>query len=299
MKLSEAADLFYTSMIGIKAESTVLWYRRHLINLTEFLMDPDVDQIDLFALERFRASLDRPSNANGRKGKISPYTIHANIRAQKRFFGWLYRRQLIPKNPAEFLEKPRLPKQPRKGITVQAAEKMLDMSRDSVRDYAILLFIRDTGCRAGGIYNLLTDNLDILHNSATVREKGDKERTVFYTTETALALAMYGSFRKNPLEEEHFFLSETYHEPMTYSGVYQIFRRLAKKAKVKTKFSPHQWRHAAVRSWLKAGMNLKSASVLAGHESEKVTGDIYGTLGEDELHELYDKTQNVIKSKLK
>lgn len=299
MKLSEAADLFYTSMIGIKADSTVKWYRGHLLSLTEFLQDPEIDQIDLFALERFRASLDRPSKANGRKGKISPYTIHAHVRAQKRFFGWLFRRQVIQKNPAEFLEKPRLPKQPRKGITVQAAEKMLDMSRDSCRDYAILLFIRDTGCRAGGVYNLLTENLDILHNTATVREKGDKERSVFFTTETALALAMYNSIRKNPLEEDHFFLSETYHEPMTYSGVYQIFRRLAKKAKVKTKFSPHQWRHAAARSWLKAGMNLKSASALLGHESEKVTGDIYGTLGEDELHELYDKTQSVIHAKIK
>jgi len=299
MKLSEAADLFYTSMIGIKADTTVGWYKSHLSSLIGFLGDPPIETVDLFALERFRASLDRPSKANGRKGKISPYTIHAHVRSQKRFFNWLYRRQIIEKNPADFLEKPRLPKQPRKGISEPAAEKMLDLSRDNVRDYAILLFIRDTGCRAGGIYNLLSENLDIFHNSAIVREKGDKERTVFYTTETALALAMYNSVRKNPLEEEHFFLSDTYHEPMTYSGVYQIFRRLAKKAKIKTKFSPHQWRHAAVRSWLKAGMNLKSASVLAGHESEKVTGDIYGTLSEDELHELYDKTQIVIKSRIK
>lgn len=299
MKLSEAADLFYTSMIGVKADTTVTWYRKHISLLIDFLCDPPIETVDLFALERFRASLDRPSKANGRKGKISPYTIHAHVRSQKRFFTWLYRRQIIEKNPADFLEKPRLPKQPRKGITPQAAEKMLDLSRSSCRDYAILLFIRDTGCRAGGVYNLLTENLDIIHNSAIVREKGDKERTVFFTTETALALAMYGSFRENPLEDEHFFLSETYHEPMTYSGVYQIFRRLAKKAKVKTKFSPHQWRHAAARSWIKAGMNLKVVAEILGHGSEQITGDIYGTLGEDELHELYDKTQTAIKSRIK
>lgn len=296
MKLSEAAEIFYVSMIGVKAESTVKWYRCRLTSLIEFLDDPPIDQITLFMLEKFRASLDRPSKANGRKGKISPYTIHAHVRVQKRFFSFLYRRQIIEKNPAEFLEKPRLPKQPRKGITPAAAERMLDMSRDSCRDYAILLFIRDTGCRAGGVYNLLTENLDIIHNTATVREKGDKERIVFYTTETALALAMYNSVRENPLEDEHFFLSETYHEKMTYSGVYQVFRRLAKKAKVNTKFSPHQWRHAAARSWIKAGMNLKVVAEILGHGSEKVTGDIYGTLDEAERHELYDKTQAVIHS---
>ena len=297
MKLSEAADRFYTSMVGIRSPRTVEWYKGNIGALVKFLNDPEADQVDLFALEKFRASLDRPSKSKGGKGKkITTYTIHGHVRAQKRFFKWLYHRKLIPSNPTDFLEKPRLPKQQRKGIKVEAAEKMLDMSRDNVRDYAILLFFRDTGCRAGGIYNLLTDNLDILHNCAVVREKGDKERTVFFTTETALALAVYNSVRENPFDEDHFFLSDTSHEPITYSGVYQIFKRLAKKANVKTKFSPHQWRHAAARSWIKAGMNLKTVSEILGHGSEKVTGDIYGTLDDEEKRELYYKTQAVIRS---
>lgn len=300
MKLSEAANLFYTSMIGIKSPKTVSWYKGIIGSLVKFLNDPEACSVDLYALERFRASLDRPSNSKGSKGKkITTYTIHGHVRAQKRFFKWLYQRQLIEKDPAQFLEKPRLPKQQRKGIKTEAAQRMLDMSRDNVRDYAILLFFRDTGCRAGGIYNLLTDNLDIFNNTAIIREKGDKERTVYYTTETALALAMYNSIRENPFDEDHFFLSDTSHEPLTYSGIYQIFKRLAGKAKVKTKFSPHQWRHAAARSWIKAGMNLKIASELLGHSSEKTTGDIYGTLDEEERRHLYYETQAVIRANIK
>lgn len=297
MKLSEAAELFYISMTGVRAETTVKWYKKNLDLLIEYLDDPDLETVDLYALERFRASLNRPSKANGRKGKLSSYTIHAHIRAQKRFFNYLYRRRIIPTNPSEFLEKPKLPKQPRKGITPQAADIMLEASKKSMRDYAVLLFIRDTGCRAGGIYNLLTENIDILHNKAIVREKGDKERTVFFTSETAMALAMYNSVRDNPFNDEHFFLSETLHTPLTYFGVYQIFRRLAAHTNIKGKFSPHQWRHAAIRSWLQAGLNLKSASEIAGHSSEKVTGDIYGTLDEDELHILYNQTVRKITGK--
>lgn len=297
MKLSEAAALFYTYMTGLRSERTVTWYKGLLNELITFLEDPEIEQIDLYALERFRASLNRPSHSKGSKGKkISTHTIHGHVRAQKRFFNWLCQRHLIDRNPADFLEKPRLPKLQRKGIKVDAAEKMLDLSRDNCRDYALLLFFRDTACRAGGIYNLLTDNVDILHNCAVVREKGDKERTVYYTTETALALAMYYSIRENPFDEDHFFLSDTSHEPLTYSGIYQIFKRLAKKANVKTKFSPHQWRHAAARSWLKAGMNLKTVSELLGHEGEKVTGDEYGTLDEEERRALYYKTMEVIRA---
>ena len=290
MKLSEAVESFRISMVGVKADSTIKWYLTKLNSLIAFLQDPDISQVELFDLECFRASLNRPSKAKGRKGKISVYTIHANVRAIKRFFNFCRKRKFITISPAEDLEKPRLPKQPRKGITPQAADKMLKASKKNCRDYAMLLFFRDTGCRAGGVYNLLTHNLDILHNKALIREKGDKERTVFFTSEAALALAMYASARKNPHEEEHFFLNEQFHTPLTYFGVYRVFSRLAKEAKIKTKFSPHEWRHAAIRSWLQAGLNLKSASEIAGHSSEKVTGDIYGTLEEEELHKLYNQT---------
>ena len=296
MKLSEAAALFFTSMKTVRAPATIDWYAKKINSLIVFLSDPEIDSIDLFALERFRSSLDRPSAAKGRAGKVSAYTVHGYVRAIRRFFIWCYYRHLISVSPAEFLEKPKLPKQPRKGITPEDAERMLSIAEQtSRRDFAILMFLRDTGCRAGGIYNLLTADLDIDHNVATVHEKGDKERIVFYTADTAFALARYKLWRENPLDLPQFFLSESGHghknTAMTYKGVYEIFRRLAQKAGIKEKFSPHQWRHAAIRSWLKAGMNLKSASEIAGHSSEKVTGDIYGTLDELELHALYDQTQ--------
>lgn len=290
MKLSEAAELFYTSMSTVRADTTIEWYRKRIDPMVTFLENKEIGTIDLFDLERFRGSLNRPSNARGRDGKVSVYSVHGYVRAVKRFFSYLRKVHLISYDPAVDLEKPKLPKQPRKGIAPENSQKMLKESMVNPRDYAILLFVRDTGCRAGGIYNLLSSNLDIKHNKAVIREKGEKERTVFFTTETALALVIYSTVRKNPLDEEHYFLSDRTGKPLTYTGVYQIFRRLAKKTNVKLKFSPHQWRHAAIRSWLQHGMNLKSASEIAGHSSEQVTGDIYGTLDELELQTLYNRT---------
>lgn len=279
-------------MQTVRSSATITWYRKKLDSLIDFLSDPELDSVDQFALEKFRASLDRPSLAKGRGGNVSRYTVHGYVRAIKRFFNWCRFRRIITANPAEGLEKPRLPKQPRKGISPEDAEKMLAIAeQESRRDYAMLMFLRDTGCRAGGIYNLMTADLDIDHNIATVHEKGDKERIVFYTSETALALARYKLWRENPQDLPQFFLTEDHkHTALSYFGVYETFRRLAKKAGVTGKTSPHEWRHAAIRSWLKAGMNLKTASEIAGHTSEKVTGDIYGTLDEKELHILYNET---------
>ena len=294
MKLSEAAGLFYTSMSTVRADSTITWYQKRLAAFTSFLGNPEVDQIDLYDIERFRSSLNRPSKAKGRKGKVSVYTIHGYVRAIKRFFNYLCKRKILSNNPTADLEKPKLPKQPRKGINPHDAMAMLDAASSDPRDYAILLFMRDTGCRAGGVYNLLTENIDIPHNKALIIEKGDKERTVFFTPETAFALMLYSSSRNNPYNDDHYFLNENTHGPLTYNCLYKIFQRLAKSAKIKAKFSPHQWRHAAVRSWLIAGMNLKTASEIAGHSSEKVTGDIYGTLNEKELQQLYNQTQKIL-----
>lgn len=288
MKLKAAAELFYTSMVTVKADTTIKWYRKRLDPFVVLYQDREVDSLDLFDLEEFRKTLGRDSKAPGRQGKISVYTVHGYIRALKHFFRWLRDRKIIREDPSVDLEKPRLPKQPRKGVTPENADRMITAAKLDPRDYAILMFTQDTGCRAGGIYNLLTDNLDLIHNKAIIREKGEKERTVFFTSRTALALIMYLSVRQNPNGEEHFFLSSTTHKPLTYDGVYQIYRRLAKQCKIKSKFSPHQWRHAAIRSWLMAGMNLKTASEIAGHTTEKVTGDIYGTLNEQELQAIYN-----------
>lgn len=289
MKINVAADLFYTSMVTVRSDATVKWYRKKLTPLVEYFGDKDAEDISLFDLEEFRKTLNRESRAAGRKGNISVYTIHGYIRALKSFFNFLRKRKIIREDPTEFLEKPKLPKQPRKGVSPEAAEKMISASKINPRDYAILLFTRDTGCRAGGIYNLLTENLDLQHNKAIIREKGDKERVVFFTPETTWALVMYLSVRENPNQEDHFFLADRTHKPLTYTGVYQIYKRLAKQCKIKSKFSPHQWRHATIRSWLMAGMNLKSASEIAGHTTEKVTGDIYGTLDELELQTIYNQ----------
>lgn len=293
MKLSQAADLFYTSMATVKADSTIDWYKKKINLLVTFFDDTDVESIDLFDLEKFRESLNRESNAPGRKGKVTAYSVHGYVRATKRFFTFLRKRRIIPYSPAEDLEKPRLPKQPRKGIPPESAQIMIDASRLNPRDYAILLFLRDTGCRAGGVYNLLTANIDLKHNRAVVREKGEKERTVFFTIETTLALALYGSCRENPYHNDHFFLG-TKGEPLTYTGVYQILRRIAKKNNIRTGYSPHQWRHCAIRGWVQHDMNLKIASQIAGHESEQVTGDIYGNGSENEQQAVYNRVMSKV-----
>ena len=103
--------------------------------MVEYFGDQDVDQIDLFALEKFRKSLNRQTKAQGRNGKVSPYTIHGYVRGIKRFFHYLKLRHIIDEDPSVDLEKPKLPKQPRKGINPQEAMAMLDAAASDPREF--------------------------------------------------------------------------------------------------------------------------------------------------------------------
>ena len=81
MKIDVAADLFYTSMSTVKSDETIKWYKKKIDPLVEFLSGRDVETIDIFDLEKFRESLNRNSLAPGRKGKLTPYTVHGFVRA--------------------------------------------------------------------------------------------------------------------------------------------------------------------------------------------------------------------------
>lgn len=293
MKLSSAVNIFYHSMATIKANTTVEWYRKQLDPLVQFLDDPEIDHITIEDLERYRASLNRLSCAPGHTHTpVSAYTIHGTVRAIKRFFSQCRKRKIITIDPSEDLQKPQIPKQPRKGIPEKDAIKIIQDARiTNYRDYALILFIAETGCRIGGAANLLTQDIDLPNQRATVHEKGSKSRSVFFTGITANAITQYLYFRENPSNHPTLFLTWD-SKPLTKHAIYQIFKRHAERAGVKDHWNPHEWRHAAIRAWLQAGMNLKTASELAGHCSEAITGDIYGTLRDSELQTEYIKYEH-------
>lgn len=106
-----------------------------------------------------------------------------------------------------------------------------------------------------------------------VCEKGDKTRRVFFTEETAEALNDYLTERTN-CNSSYVFVGR-YGKPLTESGVYQVFKRLAKRAGIKGRFNPHAWRHAWAGRALRRGARLEHISEALGHSSSVVTKQFY------------------------
>lgn len=289
MQLGGAVHDFWCALQGEVAETTRENYRRRLRYLVRYFgEDRCLEALAVADLREWRSHLleradrygDHP-NKPAQAGGLSPYTIHSCVQAARRFFAWCVEEELIPSNPARRLRLPRLPDNDPKGITKDDLEKLLVEAWESgERDYAIVIFLADTGCRVGGLCSLRVNDVDVTHRRATVREKGQKRRTVYFGAETARALGEWLSVRPDNKGDALFVGRRG---PLQPNGVYQVLKRLAEGAGVAGRWNPHSFRHGAAISWLKNGVDLSSVSQLLGHRGILVTAHYYARWTTDEL----------------
>ena len=292
MQLIEALDRFYLSMQGVLSPATVLFYRNHLKILGETLGNCDLTSINIDQLRAWRVTLverhsrwGRGSSHPAEPGQLSPYTLHQFVRCARRLFQWLVQEGLLESSPAQRLELPQLPRPRPRGISARDRDRLLEAAKDHPRDVAIILLLSDTAGRRGGIAGLRLSDLDLERRMVLAREKGRggeaKERWLYFSNKTARSIRAWLELRPDCLGDSLFGLSA--------GGIYQVLKRLASKAGLGDGWNPHNFRHAAIRNWLAAGMPLPQASQLAGHSSVNVTGDIYGTYPETDLQAAHEK----------
>lgn len=304
--LQAAVQAFTRAELGEKSPETRKWYERRLGSLCRALGPAralsSVMEVDL--LEWYNGLKSQESRyAGGRSsrpevpGGLSPDTLHGYVRATKRFFRWLFKKEILTADLSADLSLPKLPRRGKKGVSDEAAKEVMEAARGNTRDFALLSFIESTGIRRGGAAHLLLSDLDIrspdarLRRRVTVREKGDKERTVVMTQKALYALELWLSERPAVMDD-HVFLGK---EPgsgwhaLTESGISGIYRRYKARLGIRERLSPHQWRHRWCRRRLQEGVPISVVSQLAGHEDISVTVRYYGQFGIDELQDQFDE----------
>ena len=106
------------------------------------------------------------------------------------FFGWLFREGLIEKNPVVNLGNIKVAKEEKKVFSDIDMEKMKQHGRRAV-DKAIITFLASTGCRVAELVGLDRTALDLENLECVVRGKGNKERTVYIDSVTAMYVKKY------------------------------------------------------------------------------------------------------------
>jgi len=147
------------------------------------------------------------------------------------------------------------------------------------RDYTLLLFLYNTGCRADEVAQLTIADLDLAlrprkeQSFVKVMGKGRKVRRCPLWPVTAAQLITVTAGRPSA---EHVFLNR-YGRPLTRFGIHNLVRRYARRlAKqlpsiAKTRVSPHTIRHSAATRLLQSGVDINIIRDWLGHVSVDTT----------------------------
>lgn len=117
-------------------------------------------------------------------------TLHQIALVIRAFFNHAVRVGQIDASPAAGL-KVRRPRRRKRNRAVPSDDlaKMVEAVRAHPRNYALLLFLIDTACRAGGAASLTLDTLDLDTQTALLIEKGQVEHRVFFWRRDSRSLA--------------------------------------------------------------------------------------------------------------
>jgi integrase/recombinase XerD len=146
-------------------------------------------------------------------------------------------------------------------------------SKQGGRDYALLLFLYNTGARASEAASLRIGHIDWDSKSVWITGKGNKQRRCplwRFTLEQLRRLAGQRS------AETHLFLNRR-GDPLTRYGIHTLVERYVTKLHVslpslrKKRVSPHIIRHTTATHLLWAGVDINTIRAWLGHVSIDTT----------------------------
>lgn len=202
---------------------------------------------------------------------IAPATVRKNVKAIKTFFNWCIRLNLITDSPATAIKARRLSnKVPKsRAMTDTELESILEVARHKFykRDYALVLFVADSGCRVGGAAGLRVEDLDFEVYTALVTEKGDKTRPVAFGADCANALREW--LLQRPAVAGIYVFSRT-ENPVAAANLSQAIRRLCLKAGIRS-LGSHSLRHRKGHQFADAKVAPSIAATALGHSDVTIT----------------------------
>lgn len=211
----------------------------------------------------------RPSES----GQLSESTFRKHVKGIKRFFRWMVEMELVEKSVADVLKarKPRRRDDRDKAASPGEIETLARYFYGHTRNWALFRFLVDTGCRAGGVATLRLSKLRLDEGEALVVEKFNKQRTVWFTQETAAALRAW--LVKRPTWQ-HEFVFGTAKGPLKPDTVSLILVRACKNIGIRP-LRAHKFRHALGFKFADAGIAPTIAAVVMGHDDAATTLDHY------------------------
>ena len=249
---------------------------------------PGPAQVELPQLRRYQLGLFRRRLAASTVARIT-----SHVRA---FFEFLFLEELLPTNPAERLEHPKVPPRPPGDVlTPQDVTHLLRSAKEGktpLLDRAILEVLYCTGVRRAELVAIDVFDVDHRERTLLVRAgKGEKPRVLPLTPTCYDALLHYLEHARPELERAPtpaLFLN-TRGQRLKPGGLGHRLHKLAARAGLTKRVTPHCFRRSCATGLLKNGTNLKVIQAILGHSSLETTSVYLALSPEDIRNEVLGK----------
>lgn len=203
-------------------------------------------------------------------------THHKHVKTIKTFFNWCVKVKLLESSPASVIRNKRLRTAigRDKAMTDEELLKLLEVVKHKPRDFALIMFLADTGCRRGGVVGLRMEDIDWSALTAKVTEKGNKERKVAFGDACSKAIRSWIAYRSQRYAITGVYVFTRHGEKMHANNVSLMIRRACKLAGIRVR-SAHSLRHRKGHQLSDAGISPSVGAVVLGHEDPKITLEHY------------------------
>lgn len=245
------------------AKHTQRFYRFNLQTFIDWLDTQAIKTVTELTPEVLRGFFVAMTEAGHNAGGV-----HSFYRTVRVFIRWyiLEFESLEFRDPLRKIKPPKVDVEPLEPVPLETIRALLDTCKrgkfTDERDRAILLFLLDSGVRAGELLALDKMDVDVLTGDALIRKsKSRKPRTVFIGRVARRALRSYLKMREDAARA--LFVTDE-GERLRMAGLRQVMVRRSKRAGVPVP-PLHSFRRAFALAMNRAGVDLLTIARLLGH----------------------------------
>lgn len=273
----------------VESDKTVAFNRRRIALFASFIRERQVDPLTPDAFRQYAVYLKTRKRLDGRPGSLSVTYRRGCLQVAKRFGHWLFTEGHTDRDMGASISLPRPPQNaPLKAISLADIERMIGCC-EQLRDQAMLVVLRDTGCRAEELIGMRWGHANLAKERIIVTGKRQKTRWVFLTADAVILLTAYQDTVPHKATDPVWWACRGHDiHPLTYYGFYSQLHRIAERANIAGKWNPHAWRHAFCDRMNNAGVPTINLQEFMGHSDPRTT-KLYTRANPDSLKAVYDE----------
>lgn len=286
-RTAPAIDEFLGSLQVERGASlnTLQAYRRDLTGFERFLAREQrgLDHVTVTDLSRYLGTL--------RRRGLGSRSIARHLSTVRGLYRFLVDAGRVARDPTEHLDSPRPARRLPRTLSVEDAAALVeapDLTRpDGLRDRALLELLYGCGLRASEALGLRVEDVNGAAGYVMVTGKGNRQRLVPVGAQALEWVRRYVGVRPRLVRRDGapLFLNRL-GGPMSRQALWDLIRRAARRAGIRSAVSPHTLRHSFASHLLERGADLRSVQAMLGHVDISTT-QIYTHLPSNVIHDMY------------